>query len=76
MRRQTMTTKALSILREYQVKGRTGLSASTVWRLEKNGSFPKRVQLSKNAVGWYEHEIESWIETRRSNCEHKHAINT
>ncbi len=52
------------ILRKPEVRQKTGLSDSTIWRLEKAGKFPQRVQLSSNAVGWYEHEIDAWLEQR------------
>lgn len=42
----------------------TGLSRSTAWRLEKEGKFPSRRQLSANAVGWLKTEIEAWILSR------------
>jgi len=53
-----------SILRFPQVKGMTGLSRTTIWRLEQSGDFPKRVQLSPNAVGWREPEINNWQNSR------------
>jgi len=53
------------ILREPQVADRTGLSKSTRWRQERDGKFPKRVHLSAHTVGWREHEINQWIETRK-----------
>jgi prophage regulatory protein len=52
------------IIRKPGVRQKTGLSDSTIWRLEKAGEFPLRVQLSLNAVGWYEHEIDAWLEQR------------
>jgi prophage regulatory protein len=52
------------IIRKPAVRHKTGLSYSTIWRLEKAGTFPLRVQLSLNAVGWYEHEIDAWLEQR------------
>lgn len=42
----------------------TGLSRPTVWRLERGGRFPARVQLSSNRVGWYGHEVRNWISSR------------
>tara|TARA_R110002049_G_scaffold309186_1_gene518212 strand:+ start:27150 stop:27290 length:141 start_codon:yes stop_codon:yes gene_type:complete len=42
----------------------TGLSRTTIWRLEQTGDFPKRVQLSPNAVGWRESEINHWQSSR------------
>lgn len=51
-------------LREPQVFDITKLSKSTRWRLEKDGKFPKRRQLSPNAVGWLESEITAWLNSR------------
>ena len=42
----------------------TNLSRSTLWRLEKKGQFPQRINISSNRVGWYEDEVSSWIESR------------
>lgn len=54
----------LKFLREPQVAILTGLSKSTRWRLEKNGEFPKRRQLSAKSVGWLASEVENWVQTR------------
>ena len=35
-----------------------------IWRLEKLKKFPKRVALSANRVGWAEHEIDAWLESK------------
>lgn len=50
-----------SNLRLPQVKKATGLSTSTIWRLEKEGLFPKRRKISKRAVAWLSSEIDSYI---------------
>ena len=42
------------IIRKPEVLRRTGYSDTTIWREEKAGRFPQRVQLSPMAVGWYE----------------------
>jgi prophage regulatory protein len=47
------------------VHDRTGLSRSTVWRLERKNAFPKHRRISPNAVAWLEQEIEEWIQTRK-----------
>jgi prophage regulatory protein len=52
------------ILREPEVKARTGLSKTTRWRLERAGDFPVRIPISANASGWLESEVESWIRAR------------
>ncbi|WP_114858722.1 helix-turn-helix transcriptional regulator [Azospirillum brasilense] len=35
-----------------------------IFRLEKAGKFPTRVQLGPNSVGWFEDEIAAWIDAR------------
>jgi prophage regulatory protein len=51
-------------LRRDEVCLRTGLSISTVERLERTGDFPARRQLSPRSVGWLEIEIQDWIDAR------------
>jgi prophage regulatory protein len=57
---------ARRIIRRREVEGRTGYSGTTIWRKERDGQFPKRVQLSSDgiAVGWYEDEVDDWIQSR------------
>lgn len=50
------------ILRKKDVKEITGLSDTTLWRLEKEAKFPRRLQLGGGAVGWLQEEVEGWIE--------------
>ena len=45
--------------------GRTGLSSPTIWRLERTGQFPARVQLAPNSVGWFESDVEAWLVSRQ-----------
>ena len=49
------------LLRFPAVRARTGLSRSTIWRLEQTAAFPRHVRLSPNAVGWLEDDIAGWI---------------
>ena len=35
-----------------------------IWRLEKRGAFPLRVQLAPTSVAWYLDEVQGWIESR------------
>jgi len=54
-----------NILRKRPVRQRTGLSDTTIWRLEKAGNFPARIRITEaGAVGWYEDEIDNWIHDR------------
>jgi prophage regulatory protein len=58
------TAERTRLLRFAQVQDITKLSRSTVWRLEKAGEFPKRRQLSRQVVGWLEHEVMDWLNSR------------
>jgi prophage regulatory protein len=46
------------------VRDRTGLSRSTIWRLERGGNFPKHRRISANAVAWIEEEVADWIRSK------------
>ena len=53
------------IIRIKEVIDRTGLSRTTIWRLEKSGRFPGRIKLSARSVGWFECQVDEWIRDRR-----------
>lgn len=57
-------TKPSVILRRPEVMRRTGLSKTGIWLKEKAGTFPQRVVLGPNSVGWREDEVEAWITAR------------
>jgi predicted DNA-binding transcriptional regulator AlpA len=48
-----------------EVCERTGLSRTTIWRLEKRGEFPRRIQLSKGRVGFSEADLDRWEAARK-----------
>jgi prophage regulatory protein len=52
------------ILRDAEVRERTGLSRTTRWRLVKAKRFPAPVKLTEHAVGWRESEIAVWLASR------------
>lgn len=53
-------------VREPECKLITGLSRTTRWRLERQGKFPTRRNLSENAVGWRLSAIEQWLAERET----------
>ena len=59
--RETVITAVPRLLRFPDVRNRTGLSRSTIWRLERNGCFPRHRRISANAVAWPEDEVLAWI---------------
>jgi prophage regulatory protein len=59
-----MNDNPLRIIRADELKDKVGYSIMTVWRLERDGKFPKRIQLGAGAVGWIESEVDAWIAAR------------
>ena len=57
-----MVTK---ILRLPQVKAQTGLSRSTIYLRIKNKEFPESISLGGRAIGWFEADIQDWLEQKR-----------
>jgi prophage regulatory protein len=53
------------ILRRPGLITKTGLSYPTLWRYERDGKFPQRVQLGPNSVGWFEDEVDEWLASRQ-----------
>jgi prophage regulatory protein len=53
-------------VREAECRDITGLSRTTRWRLERTENFPKRRQISDNAVGWLFSELRTWLDTRQT----------
>ena len=53
------------IVRLPQVKGSTGLSRSSIYLRMSKGDFPKSISLGGRAVGWFESDIQDWLEQKR-----------
>ena len=47
-----------------EVRRLTGLSRATVWRLERDGLFPRRRQVTATKVAWVLQEILNFIRSR------------
>ena len=54
----------MRILKTNEVVKTIGLSKVTIWRMEKAGTFPERINLTNRRVGWIESEILEWLESR------------
>lgn len=52
------------ILRKPVVADIVGLSGRQIDRLESSGKFPRRVIITPGAVGWYDDEVEQYVESR------------
>jgi prophage regulatory protein len=60
----TISPEADRVIREDECLRLTGLSRTTRWRLERQDRFPRRLQLSDNAVGWLLSELLAWRTSR------------
>jgi prophage regulatory protein len=52
------------LLREREVEKLVGVSRQTLWRMERDGDFPKRVRVGKNGVRWKASEVNAWLAAR------------
>lgn len=52
------------IVRKPELRKITGLSDTTIWRLEKTKKFPQRRRLSASAYGWLLSEVLAWVRSR------------
>lgn len=54
----------LRVIRWPDLHKKVGLSRVQIFRLERDGKFPSRIQLGPNSVGWLESDVDAWIEGR------------
>jgi len=59
-----MEQKQDRVMRKKEVLATVGLSDVSVWRQERAGTFPRRIKLGGNSVGWLQSEIFGWLEQR------------
>jgi prophage regulatory protein len=49
------------LLRRREVLARIGLSAPTLYRMEKEGRFPKHALIGPRCAVWSADEVDAWI---------------
>lgn len=49
------------LVRLPEVKDRTGLSRTTIYRRIAAGTFPEPTPISNGLVAWYETDINAWV---------------
>lgn len=64
-----MEHKQDRVMRKKEVLAIVGLSDVSVWRQEQVGTFPRRIRLGGNSVGWLKSEIDGWLEQRAAERE-------
>ena len=65
-------TAAQRLIRRKEVQTKTGLGASSIYAMMKQGKFPKAVNISERRVAWIESDVDSWIAERIAS--HKASI--
>ena len=58
------TTIPTRIISQKELAIRVPYSTVQIWRLEKAGTFPRRIKLGPNRVGWVEAEVDDWLGQR------------
>lgn len=52
------------LIRIRQVRARTGLSTTAIYRRMSEGTFPRPIPLGGKCVAWIDTEVSAWIEER------------
>lgn len=59
-----VTPKNRRVLRLPAVIAKAGIGRDSIYRGAREGWFPKPVKLSERASGWFEDEIDAYLESR------------
>lgn len=51
-----------------EVAGRLGLSVRTIWRLAKDPSFPRPINVAKKATRWRADEVDVYLGQRQASA--------
>lgn len=67
------TPTSRRVLRLPAVIEKTGLARDSIYRLAREGRFPKQIKLSTQASGWFEHEVDAFLAQRAAMREQVNA---
>ena len=62
------------LIRLHEVKRRTGLSRSTIYRRMGEGGFPRPCHLGERIIAWVEADIDRWIAEMIQACRNGQVI--
>ena len=60
------------IIKLEEVVELTKLGKTTIYTMAKDEKFPKPMKLGKRSSGWFEHEIERWMQ----DCSNRRSANS
>lgn len=63
------------LLRIPQVKVKTGLAPSTIWKYVKQGTLPPPIRIGSRSACWKESEINAWIEANAFASRSEKSVN-
>ena len=64
------------LIRGAEVRNRSGLSKTSIWRRVRDGTFPKPVKSSPGCVAWLEDEVDAWIVDRITARDSENRVRT
>ena len=64
LQQATLGESTVRVLRPKETAAKVGYSRMHLYRLERDGQFPRRVRLGPSSVGWIEEEVDEWIRAR------------
>jgi prophage regulatory protein len=69
MVRQTQTPADTSdrVINTRELLDLIPLTRSTIWKLAREGRFPKPIQLTPSRIGWQLSEVLAWVADRKRN---------
>ncbi|MEG1233624.1 MAG: AlpA family transcriptional regulator [Acinetobacter sp.] len=67
-------TESNRLIRRKEVQAKTGLGASSIYAMMKQGNFPQSLKLSERRVAWVESDVDQWVADRIAS--HKTSIAT
>lgn len=51
-------------IRFKELRLRIPLARTTIWRMMRDGSFPRSRRIGKSAMAWLESEVDEWMTKR------------
>jgi prophage regulatory protein len=64
-----VTSETDHIISAREVRDMVSYSLMQIWRLERDGRFPKRIRLGPGRIGWSLREVQEWIADRKAERE-------
>ncbi|KMQ76391.1 helix-turn-helix transcriptional regulator [Marinobacter subterrani] len=63
----------MRVLRIEEVRAKTGLAKSTIYKYADRGIFPRPIPLGGRAVGWIDSEVHEWLQEKQVDRDMTHG---